>query len=59
MAEPRLLKLQSPAYGEAIFYKWPLTNTVYITRLTGLKFFFVDGNVSAHQENVYLFVYIH
>ena len=28
MAEPRLLKLQSPAYGEPIFYKWPLINTV-------------------------------
>ena len=28
MAEPRLLKLQSPAYGEPIFYEWPLINTV-------------------------------
>ena len=28
MAEPRVLKLQSPAYGEPIYYKWPLVNTV-------------------------------
>lgn len=27
MAEPRLLKLQSPAYGDPIFYKWPLVIT--------------------------------
>lgn len=27
MAEPRMLKLQSPAYGDPVFYKWPLIVT--------------------------------
>ena len=37
MAEPRLLKLQSPAYGEPIFYKWPLINTVIYTFVYNLS----------------------